>query len=61
MIASAVLYLRRARQIARTRVALSLNPSLDPTAGSYSATGLALASPPLVIRARLDLSEALHG
>ena len=61
VIAAAALSLRRARQIARTRAALSLNPSLDPLAGACSANGLALAGPSLAIRARLDLSEALRG
>lgn len=51
---------RRVRQIARTRAALSLNPSLDPTAGDSSLNGLALAAPPLAIRARLDLGEPLR-
>jgi len=60
-IAAAALYLRRARQIARTRAALSLHPSLDPLAGACSVSGLALAGPPLVIRARLDFGGALHG
>lgn len=52
---------RRVRQIARTRAALSLNPSLDLTAGAGSLNGLALAAPPLAIRARLDLGEAQRG
>lgn len=61
VIAAAALYLRRTRQIARTRAALSLDPSLDPLAGSFSASGMALAGPTLAIRARLDLNDALHG
>jgi hypothetical protein len=59
--ASAALYIRRARQLARTRAALSLSASLDPTTGTFAASGLALASPPLAIRARLDFNEALRG
>jgi hypothetical protein len=61
VIAATALYPRRARQIARTRAALSLNPSLDPLAGAFSASGLALAGPSIAIRARLDLNEALRG
>jgi hypothetical protein len=53
-VAAATAYARRARQISRTRAALSLHPSLDLMAGSCSSSGLALAGPSLAIRARLD-------
>lgn len=52
--AAAVIGLQHARRIARTRAALALTPRLDLSAGATSLTGLALAGPPLAIRARLD-------
>ena len=61
VVAAGAYHWRRTRQIARTRAALSLNPSLDLAAGPCSLNGLALAGPPLAIRARLDLGEALRG
>ncbi|MEO6581551.1 MAG: hypothetical protein ABIN68_01935 [Sphingomicrobium sp.] len=48
----------RARQIARTRAALSLEPRLDLAQGSCSAGSLALACPPMTIRSRLEFAGA---
>jgi hypothetical protein len=48
----------RARQIARTRAALSLESRLDPTEGSCSAARLAMACPPMSIRTRLEYGDA---
>jgi hypothetical protein len=48
----------RARQIARTRAALSLDPRLDLSEGSCSTGGLALAGPPMSIRTRLEFGNA---
>ena len=61
VVAAATVYARRARQISRTRAALSLNPSLDLLGGSCSASGLALARPPVSVRARLDDGGARVG
>ncbi len=60
-IAAATAYARRARQISRTRAALSLNPSLDLMAGSCSASGLAFAGPPISVHARLDDGGTRNG
>jgi hypothetical protein len=50
---------QRARQIARTRAALSLDPRLDLGGGSSSVgSGGALACPPMSIRTRLDYARA---
>jgi hypothetical protein len=49
--------LTRARQIGRTRTALSLEPRVDLGEGSGSAGGIALASPPLSIRTRLEFGH----
>jgi hypothetical protein len=46
----------RARQIGRTRAALSLEPRLDLAEGSCSHSGFALACPPMSIRTRLDFA-----
>ena len=54
VIAAASVGVQRARRIARTRAALSLEPRLDMPAGAGSASGITLAAPQLVIRARLD-------
>ena len=53
-IAATSVGVQRARRIARTRAALSLEPRFEMRAGTGSASGLALAGPPLAIHARLD-------
>ncbi len=50
--------LSRARQIARTRAALSLDPRLDLAEGSCSTGKLALTCPPMSIRTRLEHANA---
>lgn len=57
MIAGAVAW-QRARRIARTRAALSLQPRLDLAEGSCAAAGLAMACPPMSIRTRLEFGGA---
>jgi len=52
--AAAVVGWQHARRIARTRAVLALKPRLDLAAGATSLGGLALAGPPVAIRARLD-------
>ena len=51
--AGAAMHMRHRRRIARTRAALSLDPSLDLGAGAFSIGGLAPAGLPFTIRARL--------
>ena len=46
----------RARRLARTRAALSLEPRLDLSDGTCSLEGLALAGPPVSIRTRLEFA-----
>lgn len=48
----------RARRIARTRAALSLEPRLDLADGSCSVGGGGLACPPMSIRTRLEFAGA---
>lgn len=47
--------------MARTRAALALKPRLDRSTGAGTLSGLALAAPPLAIRARLDSPGARGG
>lgn len=60
-LAASLARLRSMRRIARTRAALALKPRLDASAGAASLRGLALAAPPLAIRARLDWPGARNG
>ena len=53
-VAATSLGVQRARRIARTKAALSLEPRLDMSAGIGSTKGLALAGPSVAIRTRLD-------
>jgi hypothetical protein len=53
--------IREHRRLARTKAALGLSPSLDPAAGSSSASGLSLAKPSIVIRTRLEWGAMQHG
>jgi hypothetical protein len=53
--------IREHRRLARTKAALGLSPSLDPAAGSSSASGLSLAKPAIAIRTRLEWGAMQHG
>jgi hypothetical protein len=48
----------RARRIARTRGALSLDPRLDLAEGACAVRGGSLACPPMTIRTRLEFAGA---
>lgn len=56
--AATALQVRRARRLAFTKGALSLDPRIDWASGAGSASGLVLAGPSVAITGRLDLGEA---